>query len=102
MHVMPCSETRDNLHVLPGAAKCTVAHPHWEYDAAFPKTVAALNGQQKELQSTVNNRSKSNSVQLVCHCAGDQVYVNVQTRSGSACDMPLTMVASREDLGAAG
>lgn len=49
-----CAETRDNLDFLPGAAKCfTMACPRCKYDAAFPKNVAALNGQQKELQSIV-------------------------------------------------
>lgn len=48
-----CAETRDNLDFLPGAAKCTMACPRCKYDAAFSKNVAALNGQQKELQSIV-------------------------------------------------
>ena len=31
------AKTRNNLHLLPGAAKRTVARPHCEQGAAFPK-----------------------------------------------------------------
>lgn len=48
------SETRDNLHVLPGAAKCTVAHPHWECDAAFPKTVASRRSSKAQSTKEAN------------------------------------------------